>query len=321
MNSCIPLWTMQSVFLWCLCCLSLAHRSSATAGIAQSAFGASLAQRRVRFLNAPIGHDVSRTLLTLDANGDGIVSPPEVTSFAMSQGLDAQSASQEFQTMDSNTDGVLDKKELAAALGIPVTASDQVAPVSPVSEGLNFPQPPQQQQQLPQQRQQQQQQQQQQQIQGPPHNTYVASVPAQLSIAGKPEVLAATEAAPAEQVVATRIQSFLESRVSSKKAASEVINLLSLEAQEDSKAELLTRHSIELRANASSIARTASEQALKAGAEAAQKVAGQLLDKISKLELQAKDDEVKAAQLRAKSHADIMHADQLMAVADKALKR
>jgi len=149
----------------------------------------------------------------------------------------------------------------------------------------------------------------------------VASVPDQLSTVGTPAAPAAQEASPAEHVVETRIQSFLESRVSAKKAASEVAKLLSLDAQDESKAELLTKQSIELRANASSIARTASEQALKAGAEAAQKVAAQLLDKISNLEQQAKKDEIEAAQLRAKSHADVMRANQLVAVADKALER
>merc|ERR1712050_106719 len=103
--------------------------------------------------------------------------------------------------------------------------------------------------------------------------------------------------------------------VSAKKAATEVVKQLSLEASEEAKAEAFNSRSMELRANASSIARMASEHAMKAGAKAAEKVAKQLLDKISNLEQQAQADEVEAAQLRAKSHADILHADQLMAVA------
>jgi len=300
---------MQSAFLCLFSCLFVAQHVGANSAVAQAAVsaGASLAQQTVRIQPAPAGNEVSRTLLTLDANGDGIVSPTEVTAFAMSQGLDARQASQEFQTMDSNADGTLDSKELAAALGATPTDSVQsgVAPATPVSTGVAFPQ---------------QQQQQQQQL----PNSYAAPAPVQLPAEGTQaaRATAATAASPSGPTVEKAPpQSFLETRTSAKKAASEVVKQLSLEASEESKAEEFSTHAAELRANASSIARMASEQALKAGAQAAQKMAQQLLDKISKLEQQAKEDEVEAAQLRAKSHADITHADQLMAVADSALKR
>jgi len=300
---------MQSAFLCLFSCLFVAQHVGATSAVARAAVsaGASLAQQTVRIQPAPAGNEVSRTLLTLDANGDGIVSPTEVTAFAMSQGLDARQASQEFQTMDSNADGTLDSKELAAALGATPTDSVQsgVAPATPVSTGVAFPQ---------------QQQQQQQQL----PNSYAAPAPVQLPAEGTQaaRATAATAASPSGPTVEKAPpQSFLETRTSAKKAASEVVKQLSLEASEESKAEEFSTRAAELRANASSIARMASEQALKAGAQAAQKMAQQLLDKISKLEQQAKEDEVEAAQLRAKSHADITHADQLMAVADSALKR
>jgi len=302
---------MQSAFLCLFSCLFVAQHVGANSAVAQAAVsaGASLAQQTVRIQPAPAGNEVSRTLLTLDANGDGIVSPTEVTAFAISQGLDARQASQEFQTMDSNADGTLDSKELAAALGATPTDSVQsgVAPATPVSTGVAFPQ-------------QQQQQQQQQQL----PNSYAAPAPVQLPAEGTQaaRATAATAASPSGPTVEKAPpQSFLETRTSAKKAASEVVKQLSLEASEESKAEEFSTHAAELRANASSIARMASEQALKAGAQAAQEMARQLLDKISKLEQQAKEDEVEAAQLRAKSQADIMHADQLMAVADSALKR
>jgi len=299
---------MQSAFLCLFSCLFVAQHVGATSAVARAAVsaGASLAQQTVRIQPAPAGNEVSRTLLTLDANGDGIVSPTEVTAFAMSQGLDARQASQEFQTMDSNADGTLDSKELAAALGATPTDSVQsgVAPATPVSTGVAFPQQQQQQQQLP--------------------NSYAAPAPVQLPAEGTQaaRATAATAASPSGPTdEKAPPQSFLETRTSAKKAASEVVKQLSLEASEESKAEEFSTRAAELRANASSIARMASEQALKAGAQAAQKMAQQLLDKISKLEQQAKEDEVEAAQLRAKSQADIMHADQLMAVADSALKR
>jgi len=301
---------MQSAFLCLFSCLFVAQHVGANSAVAQAAVsaGASLAQQTVRIQPAPAGNEVSRTLLTLDANGDGIVSPTEVTAFAISQGLDARQASQEFQTMDSNADGTLDSKELAAALGATPTDSVQsgVAPATPVSTGVAFPQ--------------QQQQQQQQQL----PNSYAAPAPVQLPAEGTQaaRATAATAASPSGPTdEKAPPQSFLETRTSAKKAASEVVKQLSLEASEESKAEEFSTRAAELRANASSIARMASEQALKAGAQAAQKMAQQLLDKISKLEQQAKEDEVEAAQLRAKSQADIMHADQLMAVADSALKR
>jgi len=297
---------MQSAFLCLFSCLFVAQHVGATSAVARAAVsaGASLAQQTVRIQPAPAGNEVSRTLLTLDANGDGIVSPTEVTAFAMSQGLDARQASQEFQTMDSNADGTLDSKELAVALGTTPTDSVQVAPATPVSTGVALPQQQQQQQQLP--------------------SSYAAPAPVQLPTEGTQaaRATAATAASPSGPAVEKApLQSFLETRTSAKKAASEVVKQLSLEASEESKAEEFSTRAAELRANASSIARMASEQALKAGAQAAQKMAQQLLDKISKLEQQAKEDEVEAAQLRAKSQADIMHADQLMAVADSALKR
>jgi len=300
---------MQSAFLCLFSCLFVAQHVGATSAVARAAVsaGASLAQQTVRIQPAPAGNEVSRTLLTLDANGDGIVSPTEVTAFAMSQGLDARQASQEFQTMDSNADGTLDSKELAVALGTTPTDSVQVAPATPVSTGVALPQ-------------QQQQQQQQQQL----PSSYAAPAPVQLPTEGTQaaRATAATAASPSGPAVEKApLQSFLETRTSAKKAASEVVKQLSLEASEESKAEEFSTRAAELRANASSIARMASEQALKAGAQAAQEMARQLLDKISKLEQQAKEDEVEAAQLRAKSHADITHADQLMAVADSALKR
>jgi len=296
---------MQSAFLCLFSCLFVAQHVGANSAVAQAAVsaGASLAQQTVRIQPAPAGNEVSRTLLTLDANGDGIVSPTEVTAFAMSQGLDARQASQEFQTMDSNADGTLDSKELAVALGTTPTDSVQVAPATPVSTGVALPQQ-QQQQQLP--------------------SSYAAPAPVQLPTEGTQaaRATAATAASPSGPAVEKApLQSFLETRTSAKKAASEVVKQLSLEASEESKAEEFSTRAAELRANASSIARMASEQALKAGAQAAQEMARQLLDKISKLEQQAKEDEVEAAQLRAKSHADITHADQLMAVADSALKR
>jgi len=306
---------MQSAFLWCLYWLLVANCASSTTALAEAAVavGVSLAQQTVRIQPAPAGNEVSRTLLALDANGDGIVSPTEVTAFAMSQGLDAGQASQEFQTMDSNSDGTLDAAELSAALGNTATESDQTraaALATPVLAGVAFPQ---QQQQL------QQQQQQQQQSQLP--NTYVASAPVQRSTLGTPAARAAgaTAAAPAANNASPG--SFLDTGLSAKKAATEVVKQLSLEAKEEAKAEASNSRAIELRTNSSTITRMASEQALEAGAQAARKVADQLLDKISKLEHQAKEDEVEAAKLRAKSHADVLHADQLMAAADSALKR
>merc|ERR1719410_3155317 len=103
-------------------------------------------------------------------------------------------------------------------------------------------------------------------------NNYMESAPVQLSKLGTPVArvaIAATNTSP---------QSFLETRTSATKAASEVVKQLSLGAEEETKAEALNSRSIELRASASSIVRMASEQALQAGTQAAQKVAEQLLD-------------------------------------------
>jgi len=291
---------MQQTFLSCLCCVFVAHRASATTAIAwaASAAGVSLAQ------HAPGGNGASRALFALDTNGDGIVSPTEVASFAMSQGLDARQASQEFQTMDSNADGTLDTKEIAAALGNTATESDQTraAPATPGLAEVAFPQQQQQQDQVP--------------------KNYVAYAPAQVSTQGTRAAraaMSATAAIPASTNASP--QSFLEMRTSAKQAANEVVKQLSLVAKEEAKAEAFDSRSIKLRANASKIERTVSEQALQAGVQAARKVAEQLVDQISKLEHQAKDDEVEAGKLRAKSHADILYADQMTAVEVSAFKK
>lgn len=58
-----------------------------------------------------------RTLMTLDTNHDGVVDPKEVAAFATSQGLNAASVTKEFMDIDTNGDGRLDADEIARALG------------------------------------------------------------------------------------------------------------------------------------------------------------------------------------------------------------
>jgi len=72
-----------------------------------------------------------RTLLALDSDRDGRVSPREVAAFAVSQGMDAPSASQEFASLDTNGDGSLDSTELAGALGSPAEGVPAVAASAP----------------------------------------------------------------------------------------------------------------------------------------------------------------------------------------------
>lgn len=57
------------------------------------------------------------SLRALDVNQDGRIDPDEVGRFATAQGLDAKSATEEFEGIDLDGDGTLNAKELGAAFG------------------------------------------------------------------------------------------------------------------------------------------------------------------------------------------------------------
>jgi hypothetical protein len=111
-----------------------------------------------------------------------------------------------------------------------------------------------------------------------------------------------------------------DSQVAARQAASTVVDQLAAEAQMEREAQALERRAVELRANSSELARRTEEMAAQAAAQAAGSTAAQMLQQMTSLEDKAKHAEIEAAALRAKAKAELDQADELMAVADQALK-
>lgn len=253
----------------------------------------------------------SRTLLTLDTNHDGHVDQNEVAQFAQSQGLDAQTAAQELSGLDRNGDGVLELSELAAALGNgaeeqaeapeqPFPASTaQLAPIAPA-----MPQQPV----MPKASYQ------------PPLAPEMPQQPAMPVASYQPAALPQQSYTMlAEGASGHIVANAGASQVNAQVAAKSIVEQLALEERQEQEAQRLERLAAELRANSTSMARFAMQQAMDAGAKAATAKASELLGTLTRLEDAAKDAEVEAAILRAKSKAEVRQADELMSVANSVL--
>jgi len=107
----------------------------------------------------------------------------------------------------------------------------------------------------------------------------------------------------------------------SEKAARSFAKLLKLHERKTEEARGLQERAEALRKNATSIARSTHQRAMKAGAEASKRKTDAFLKSITKLEQDATDAEAKAAGLRAQSQAELTEARNLMAVSDMALKQ
>jgi len=105
------------------------------------------------------------------------------------------------------------------------------------------------------------------------------------------------------------------------KAARKFAKLLALHERKSEEARGLLEKAESLRKNATSIARSAHQRALRAGADASQKKTESFLASIKKLEKDASDAETKAAGLRARSQAELNEARNLMAVSKSALEQ
>mmetsp|Transcript_74170 Transcript_74170/g.172021 ORF Transcript_74170/g.172021 Transcript_74170/m.172021 type:complete len:305 (+) Transcript_74170:89-1003(+) len=267
----------------------------------------------------PVSPAAATTLASLDVNQDGHVSSNEVTAYAMSQGMGAALASQEFTALDTNRDGALDTAELAGALG----AAPPVADVQPPA------------------------------AQDADHrvtrHTTMGGLGAHKRVAEsqlEPQAELEPSLQPAQPLLSTmpvlrasQVRSLKGAGValpsaarsvaelddgtgqSAARVASRVVEHLALEARRERQAQALDRRAAELRANSTELTRLTLQRAGKAGSIAAHHKAIQLLDMMTQLESQAEHDEVEAADLRAKSRAGLLQADELMAVADSALNQ
>jgi len=99
------------------------------------------------------------------------------------------------------------------------------------------------------------------------------------------------------------------------------VEQLTLEGREEAEAQAFERKAAELRANSTTIVRLTLQRAEKASERAANQKASELLDRLTKLENEATKDEVEAASMRAQSRGDLLQVDDVMGVADEALKQ
>lgn len=102
-------------------------------------------------------------------------------------------------------------------------------------------------------------------------------------------------------------------------AASLISTQLQIQASKEREAQRLETLVLELRANASSMAREVSRSVMDAGARAAANATEGLLSQLKLLEDEAQQAEVQAAELHARSTAQLRAANDFMVVANEAM--
>lgn len=248
---------------------------------------------------------VTRTFQTLDTNHNGYVDPTEVTLFATSQGLDAASASKEFATLDANGDGTLDASELSNALGVETPTSvatgtsAQIQPVATQAQPASMQAQP---------------------VATQAQPVVMQAPPVALSAPAAESLSSAQPMAAQVNSQALSIQAS-QNQVAAQSAATKIVEQISLEARDEEQAQELDRQVAEFRANSTTMSKVAVQSAMKAASEAANRTASQVLQALLKLEQQAKQAEVEAAGLRAKAKAELIQANEFMAIAGVALQQ
>jgi len=355
----------------CLCCAVVANLSESSPvqpeDLIDDAFGDACStlegtsllqtvasrQRTSAGFRYPPQDPAARTLLALDTNHDGSIDSTEINAFALAQGLDASTATQEFASIDVNGDGLLDPTELKQVLAAgpsaeqdaapPATlqasqtaaAEEHVAEQAPIAAAPAVEQP-------------------EVAIEGPLAAAGVAveatsAVAAPVVEAPLAEAAIAVEApqpaAPSDTVaVETKLVSTDsaavsqppptapasaieteelisdESRNSMREAAQLVAKELVIEENEEKEGRSLDREAAEVREKSRVAAKEAVQAALDAGAKAAHTKADSLMEKIAALEDQAQRAEVRAAALRAKAKIEREEGNQLLAAAEAALR-
>jgi len=225
----------------------------------------------------------AQAINTLDANHDGAIQPEEVAQFAASQGLDVSMVRQEFAGLDSNGDGMLSTEEVGVALRGAYTAGAPAAASSTASES----------------------------------EPWAASADRLQSLKGRLHVrdpFSAVEFGEHDEV------KVVEHKKTEAEAA-QIAEDLNLEASQEHEARELFRKSTETRQKLVSLTESTKEKALDVGASMARHKTNELMKTVGSLSKQALEAEEKAAALRAKSKQELAEAQQLMAVADAALRR
>merc|ERR1719329_1761846 len=216
----------------------------------------------------------------LDINRDGHVDSSEINAFAKAQGYDAAPTMQEFVGLDADHDGYLDMTELSGAL-----SSEAAAPPTVASSDAAAP------------------------VQQ--EAVLSKAQPVQLTALPATETqTAASSEAPGPQSSVTQSVLLGEQHETQSNepdvqaAASRIARELSIQSKKENDARFLDRKAAELRANSTALTRQTVQHVLDAGSVAASRKASQLLQTLGKLEDEAKEAEVQAAALRAKSRAE-----------------
>mmetsp|Transcript_32340 Transcript_32340/g.60874 ORF Transcript_32340/g.60874 Transcript_32340/m.60874 type:complete len:249 (+) Transcript_32340:74-820(+) len=236
--------------------------------------------------HAMVGRDpnppVVQMLRNLDRNNDGLVDQQELEAFSASHGFDRMS-SQEFAKLDIDGDGTLSQQELSRTVAQP-SARDSLS-----SEQL-----------LP---------------------------PIQPAVELDPEGLAehfsslpsASQRSPA-MFAMTQLSSKHDENSAVSSAAQSVAKELAMQSEAEEQAQAFSRRAIELRTNATALAKLSSQRALRAGATAGEAKAQELLQQLDAMEQRAAEAEGQAAALRRRAAAELQQADDFSSIATAALK-
>ncbi|CAE7217966.1 AGMAT [Symbiodinium sp. KB8] len=103
-------------------------------------------------------------------------------------------------------------------------------------------------------------------------------------------------------------------------AAEAVVKELAVQSEAEDQAQAFSRRAIELRANATSLAKVSSQRALRAGATAGEAKARELIQQLEAMEQRAAEAEAQAAALRKRADAELQQADDFSSIANSAMK-
>jgi hypothetical protein len=239
-------------------------------------------------LNTP--DPATDTLRSLDTSGDGRVDFSEVATFAKEKGLDYTNTLQEFSAFDADRNGVLDAREVAAALGTsPSTPQlqlqEQQQPAAPVNGGSVFAVAPQVSQ-----------------LVLPQSAEAQSSRAASSSSAGLAVQAVTGYSIEAQQAMLVKVSAALSREVTAEHEA----------AASEGKAD-------EKRSRLAALRGSVEEKAQESGQEAAKAKAEEIVHTLQQMDKNATQMEVAAAAINAKGKAEAQYAGFLSSVATEAL--
>jgi hypothetical protein len=250
---------------------------------------------------------VAKTLQSLDVNQNGKIDASEISAFAQSQGLDAAAATSELTALDVDGDGALSAQELVGLLGSGIGSGqeDKLAAGTPTAVASAPGKRP-----------------------AAPTQHQVQTSPS-LGGLNDPDVadVGVITSAPAATSANSRSNALVGlglgsgGRSTAQSAADTIVKQLALESREQEQAQVLEHRAAELRANSTALSRRMIQSAMAAGSKAAAQKAQEVLTSLLSLETEETRKEVAAAALRAKAKAELREAQELMSIADTALKQ